>query len=172
MTVTADARGLQDDIVRLRHRLHQEPEIGLDLPRTQEKVLEALDGLPVQEATGVDYSSRVDGAMHACGHDLHTAMLAGAATLLAERRHQLAGDVVLMFQPGEEGCDDAGVMIREGVLDAAGKRPDAASGTHVMAGLEPNARFFTKPDILTSASDGLFVTVHGAGGHGSTPLTC
>lgn len=228
MTVTADARELQDEIVRLRHRLHQEPEIGLDLPRTQEKVLEALDGLPfeitlgqdttsvtavlrgtagldqsaagnddaaaaasagssaaadrpvvllrgdmdglpVQEATRVDYSSRIDGAMHACGHDLHTAMLAGAATLLAERRHQLAGDVVLMFQPGEEGCDGAGVMIREGVLDAAGKRPDAAFGMHVMAGLEPNARFFTKPDILMSASDGLFVTVHGAGGHGSAP---
>lgn len=228
MTATADARELQDEIVRMRHRLHQEPEIGLDLPRTQEKVLEALDGLPfeislgqdttsvtavlrgtagldqhaarnddaaaagatgsaaaadrpvvllrgdmdglpVQEATGVDYSSRIDGAMHACGHDLHTAMLAGAATLLAERRHQLAGDVVLMFQPGEEGCDGAGVMIREGVLDAAGKRPDAAFGMHVMAGLEPNARFFTKPDILMSASDGLFVTVHGAGGHGSAP---
>ncbi|MCW2134619.1 hippurate hydrolase [Arthrobacter sp. VKM Ac-2550] len=227
MTVIADARELQDEIVRLRHRLHQEPEIGLDLPRTQEKVLEALhglpfeitlgqdttsvtavlrgtagldqpaarnddaaaagagssasgerpvvllrgdmDGLPVQETTGVDYSSRIDGAMHACGHDLHTAMLAGAATLLAERRHQLAGDVVLMFQPGEEGCDGAGVMIREGVLDAAGKRPDAAFGMHVMAGLEPNARFFTKPDILMSASDGLFVTVHGAGGHGSAP---
>ncbi|HEX2245966.1 MAG TPA: M20 family metallopeptidase [Arthrobacter sp.] len=227
MTVTADAHELQDEIVRLRHRLHQEPEIGLDLPRTQEKVLEALDGLPfeitlgqdttsvtavlrgtagldqstsrnndaaaayaggsaaadrpvvllrgdmdglpVQEATGVEYSSRIDGAMHACGHDLHTAMLAGAATLLAERRHQLAGDVVLMFQPGEEGFDGAGVMIREGVLDAAGKRPDAAFGLHVMSGLEPNARFFTKPDILMSASDGLFVTVHGAGGHGSAP---
>ncbi|MCG2620719.1 M20 family metallopeptidase [Arthrobacter sp. I2-34] len=210
MTVIADAHELQDDIVRLRHRLHQEPEIGLVLPRTQEKVLEALDGLPyeiilgrettsvtavlrgtaagnaadrpvvllrgdmdglpVQEATGVPYSSRIDGAMHdACGHDLHTAMLAGAATLLAERRHQLAGDVVLMFQPGEEGCDGAGVMLREGVLQAAGRRPDAAYALHVMSGLEPNARFFTKPDILMSASDGLFVTVHGAGGHGSAP---
>ena len=66
-----------------------------------------MDGLPVQEKTGVDFTSRIDGAMHACGHDLHTSMLAGAATLLAERRHQLAGDVVLMFQPGEEGFDGA-----------------------------------------------------------------
>ena len=61
-----------------------------------------MDGLPVQEKTGVDYTSTIDGAMHACGHDLHTSMLLGAATLLAERRHRLAGDVVLMFQPGEE----------------------------------------------------------------------
>ncbi|MET4538408.1 amidohydrolase [Arthrobacter bambusae] len=216
MTVIADAHELKDDIVRLRHRLHQEPEIGLHLPRTQEKVLEALDGLPyeitlgqdttsitavlrgtasdakvrpeiygagrpvvllrgdmdglpVQEATGVDYSSRIDGAMHACGHDLHTAMLTGAATLLAERRHQLAGDVVLMFQPGEEGFDGAGVMLREGVLDAAGRRPDAAYGLHVMSSMEPNGRLFTKPGILLSASDGLVVTVLGAGGHGSAP---
>lgn len=215
MTVIADAYQLKDEIVRLRHSLHQEPEIGLTLPRTQEKVLEALDGLPyeitlgqdttsvtavlrgtgtaegsktgsaaprpvvllradmdglpIQEATGVDYSSRIDGAMHACGHDLHTAMLAGAATLLAERSHQLAGDVILMFQPGEEGFDGAGVMLREGVLDAAGRRPDAAYGLHVQSAAEPHGRFFTKPGVLLSASDGLVVTVHGAGGHGSAP---
>ena len=127
MPITADAREMQTDLARLRHELHREPEIGLALPRTQEKVLKALDGLPyeitlgqettsvtavlrgrgrgteggsrpvgaaardmdglpVQEKTGVDYTSRIDGAMHACGHDLHTSMLAGAATLLAERR--------------------------------------------------------------------------------------
>jgi amidohydrolase len=211
MTAIADAYQLKDEVVRLRHRLHQEPEIGLNLPRTQEKVLEALDGLPyeitlgqdttsvtavlrgtapvsgsaaprpvvllradmdglpVQEATGVDYSSRIDGAMHACGHDLHTAMLAGAATVLAERRHQLAGDVILMFQPGEEGFDGAGVMLREGVLDTVGRRPDAAYGLHVQSAVEPHGRFSTKPGVLLSASDGLVVTLHGAGGHGSAP---
>lgn len=214
MPIAADAREMQGDIARLRHDLHREPEIGLHLPRTQEKVLQALDGLPyeitlgkdttsvtavlrggatggaanvtpgsapavllradmdglpVQEKTGVDYTSTVDGAMHACGHDLHTSMLAGAATLLAERRHRLAGDVVLMFQPGEEGFDGASYMIREGVLDASGRRVDAAYGMHVFSSLEPHGTFCTKPGVMLSASDGLVVTVLGAGGHGSTP---
>jgi len=208
--ITADAREMQGDLARFRHELHREPEIGLTLPRTQEKVLKALDGLgyeitlgrdttsvtavlrgrasgtgagtrpavllradmdglPVQEKTGVDYTSRIDGAMHACGHDLHTSMLAGAATLLAERRHRLAGDVVLMFQPGEEGFDGASHMIREGVLDAAGRRVDAAYGMHVFSALEPHGTFCTKPGVMLSSSDGLVVTVLGAGGHGSAP---
>ncbi|NWL33309.1 M20 metallopeptidase family protein [Paenarthrobacter nitroguajacolicus] len=211
MTIAADAKELQEDIVRLRHDLHREPEIGLQLPRTQEKVLQALDGLPyeitlgkettsvtavlrggaahasaekpvvllradmdglpVQETTGVDYTSRVDGAMHACGHDLHTSMLAGAATLLAERRDQLAGDVILMFQPGEEGFDGASYMIKEGVLDAAGRRADTAYGMHVFSSLEPHGQFVTKPGVMLSSSDGLVVTVLGAGGHGSAPYS-
>lgn len=205
-----DARALSGDVMDLRHRLHQEPEIGLDLPRTQEKVLAALDGLgyeisigkdttsvtavlrgsgytgneaqrptvllrgdmdalPVQEQTGLDYSSRINGAMHACGHDLHTSMLVGAAHLLADRRHQLAGDVVLMFQPGEEGFDGASVMIREGVLDAAGRRADAAYGLHVMSSLADGGTFLSRPGTAMSSSDGLVVTVQGAGGHGSAP---
>src|SRR6478672_1981779 len=209
MPITEDAKDLQDDLVRLRHDLHRQPEIGLHLPRTQEKVLKALDGLPfevtlgkettsvtavlrggnpgagaqrpavllradmdglpVQEKTGVDFTSQADGAMHACGHDLHTSMLAGAATLLAEKRNQLQGDVVLMFQPGEEGCDGASYMLREGVLDAAGPRVQAAYGMHVFSSLEPHGTFCTKPGVMLSASDGLEVTVLGAGGHGSAP---
>jgi hippurate hydrolase len=128
-----------------------------------------MDALPVQEKTGAEFTSRIDGAMHACGHDLHTAMLAGAATLLAERQHELAGDVVLMFQPGEEGFDGASHMIREGVLDAAGRRVDAAYGMHVFSSLEPYGTFCTRPGVMMSASDGLFVTILGAGGHGSAP---
>jgi hippurate hydrolase len=209
MTVLSDARELARDITDLRHRLHQEPEIGLQLPRTQEKVLKALQGLPyeislgtdttsvtavlrgtgagasasrpvvllrgdmdalpVQERTGLEFSSRIDGAMHACGHDLHTSMLVGAATLLAHHRDQLAGDVVLMFQPGEEGYDGAGVMIREGVLDAAGRRANAAYGLHVVSAGAPNGQFASRAGTLMSASDSLTVTVHGAGGHGSAP---
>ena len=212
MPVIEDAKELQGDLTRLRHDLHRHPEIGLHLPRTQEKVLQALDGLPfeitlgkettsvtavlrggkaaagsdgahrpavllradmdglpVQEKTGVEFSSQADGAMHACGHDLHTSMLAGAATLLAEKQHLLQGDVVLMFQPGEEGCDGASYMIREGVLDAAGTRVQAAYGMHVFSSLEPHGTFCTKPGVMLSASDGLEVTVLGAGGHGSAP---
>lgn len=210
MGITDDARGLQDQLIQWRHAFHQAPEIGLELPRTQEKVLAALDGLglevstgtdttsvtavlrgtadaagagdrpavllradmdalPVQERTGVGYTSRIDGAMHACGHDLHTAMLLGAATLLADGRHRIAGDVVFMFQPGEEGYDGASVMVREGVLDAAGRRVDAAFGMHVFSSLEPHGRFVTRPGVMMSASDGLFVRVLGAGGHGSAP---
>jgi amidohydrolase len=199
-----DAEALTPELVDLRHRLHQHPEVGLDLPVTQRTVLEALDGLglevstgtalssvtavlrgagsgpavllrgdmdalPVTEATGLDYASRVDGAMHACGHDLHTAMLVGAARLLAAQRDALAGDVVFMFQPGEEGWDGAGHMIAEGVLDAAGRRVDSAYGMHVMSARIPHGVFTTRPGPMLAASDGLFVTVRGAGGHGSAP---
>jgi hippurate hydrolase len=208
-----DARELAHDMTLLRHRLHRRPEIGLELPRTQEAVLDALDGLPleistgtscssvtavlrgtasaartrpgeqspavllrgdmdalpVQEATGVEFSSSVDGVMHACGHDLHTAMLAGAARLLSAHRDQLSGDVVFMFQPGEEGWDGAGRMLAEGVLDAAGPRVSRAFGIHVIAGKLARGQFTTRPGTLMASSDALRVTVHGTGGHGSSP---
>jgi len=128
-----------------------------------------MDALPVQEETGLDFSSEIDGAMHACGHDLHTAMLVGAARLLSAHRDALAGDVVFMFQPGEEGWDGAGYMLREGVLDAAGSRVTSAYGMHVMAAMSPRGQFTTRAGTLMSASDELRVTVRGAGGHGSAP---
>jgi amidohydrolase len=199
-----DAAALQPDLADLRHRLHRVPEVGLQLPRTQELVLAELDGLglevslgreltsvtavlrggrpgpavllrgdmdalPVQEQTGLPWASEHDGAMHACGHDLHTAMLVGAARVLAGRREELAGDVVLMFQPGEEGFDGAGRMLDEGVLDAAGRRVSSAYGMHVMSARIPRAAFTTRPGTLMAASDGLRVTVRGEGGHGSAP---
>ncbi|MCZ2821013.1 M20 family metallopeptidase [Modestobacter sp. VKM Ac-2977] len=199
-----DARAMQDELVQLRHALHRRPEVGLQLPRTQETVLTALDGLglelstgtaltsvtavlrggrpgpavllrgdmdalPVQEQTGVEFTSQVDGTMHACGHDLHTAMLVGAARLLSAHRESLAGDVVLMFQPGEEGWDGAGYMLREGVLDAAGSRVTSAYGMHVMSAMSPRGEFTTRPGTLMAASDELRVTVRGSGGHGSAP---
>jgi amidohydrolase len=128
-----------------------------------------MDALPVQEATGEEFASTIDGAMHACGHDLHTAMLVGAARLLSAHRDALAGDVVFMFQPGEEGWDGAGRMLAEGVLDAAGARVQRAYGVHVMAGKLPRHQFTTRPGTLMAASDELKVTVRGAGGHGSAP---
>ena len=200
-----DARAVHDDVVALRHALHRHPEVGLDLPVTQDLVLQALDGLPlevttgkglssvtavlrggrpggpavllrgdmdalpVQEETGLEFASRVDGAMHACGHDLHTAMLVGAAQVLSAQRDDLPGDVVFMFQPGEEGWDGAGLMIEEGVLDAAGTRVSSAYGMHVMSSQIPRDTFTTRPGTMMAASDAMYVTVHGSGGHGSMP---
>ncbi|MEU8786223.1 M20 family metallopeptidase [Streptomyces sp. NPDC048637] len=128
-----------------------------------------MDALPVQERTGVDFASRIDGVMHACGHDLHTAMLVGAARILAERRADLAGDVVFMFQPGEEGWDGARLMIEEGVLDAAGPRVTAAYALHVMSARLPRGEFATRPGTVLSACSELTVEVQGHGGHGSVP---
>jgi hippurate hydrolase len=107
--------------------------------------------------------------MHACGHDLHTAGLVGAARLLCQRAAELPGDVVFMFQPGEEGYDGAHHMIDEGVLEAAGRPAAAAYGLHVSSSKIRAGVFTGRPGPLMAASAGLTVRVVGAGGHGSTP---
>jgi hippurate hydrolase len=206
-SIRDDARALQDDLVQLRRTLHAVPETGLVLPRTQEHVLAALQGLPLEVSTGTATTSVVavlrggartdtvprtvllrgdmdalpvveetgaefastNGAMHACGHDLHTTALVGAARLLAQHRDRLAGDVVFMFQPGEEGHDGAAVMLDEGVLDAAGHRVDHAFALHVFSNLMPKGTFISRPGPILAASHALRVTVRGAGGHGSAP---
>jgi amidohydrolase len=199
-----DAAAIAADLIELRRSIHAEPEIGLDLPQTQRKVLEALGGLPVDisvgdglssvtavlrgarpgpavllradmdalpvtEQSGVEYAARLPGVMHACGHDLHTAMLAGAARLLAARQDELAGTVIFMFQPGEEGSGGARLMIEQGVLDAAGARPVAAYALHVASGLLPLGLVASRAGTLMAAADTLHITVHGRGGHGSQP---
>ena len=128
-----------------------------------------MDALPVTEAADIDFRSDVVGAMHACGHDLHTTMLVGAARALTARRAELPGDVLFMFQPGEEGFDGAGVMIAEGVLVAAGRRPDAAWALHVMSSLAPRGTVAGRGGPMMASSNELHVTVRGAGGHGSAP---
>ena len=125
-----------------------------------------MDALPIEERTDEPFRS-TNGNMHACGHDLHTAGLVGAAKLLHTHREALAGDVVFMFQPGEEGFNGASVMIREGVLDAAGTRAIAAFGAHVHMG--PSGVVATKPGTLQAGSNVLHITLHGRGGHGSQP---
>lgn len=125
-----------------------------------------MDALSVEELTDEPFRSD-NGSMHACGHDLHTAGLVGAAQLLCAYRDELDGDVVFMFQPGEEGFNGASVMIREGVLDAAGVRVSAAYGVHVL--VAENGLVATKPGTLQAGSNVLTVTVHGEGGHGSQP---
>src|SRR5690606_31572621 len=113
-------------------------------------------------------ASEVDGTMHACGHDTHTAMLAGAARVLADRRDELAGRVVFMFQPGEEGFHGARYMIEEGLLDRNGPagRPDAAFALHISATL-PSGEIHARPGPLMAAADTVRVTVNGRGGHAS-----
>src|ERR687895_13300 len=204
MTLLTDAADLHDDLVALRHDLHREPEVGLDLPRTQEKILAALDGLPIEvttgtalssvtgvlrgggmgppvllradmdalpvsERSGVSYASQVAGRMHACGHDLHVAMLVGAARLLAPGGAQLPGEVVLMSQPGEEGRRGAAYMIEEGVLDAAGSRPAAAYALHVASAQLPTGWFATRSGPVLGGADVFEVIVRGVGGHASQP---
>jgi amidohydrolase len=127
-----------------------------------------MDALPVTEQTGLEFAAPTQ-VMHACGHDLHSSMLVGAARLLCGRRDALAGDVVFMFQPGEEGHGGARMMIEEGVLKSAGRRPDAAFALHVVSAMLPLGTVGTRPGPLMAAVDVLRVTVHGAGGHGSMP---
>ena len=202
----AEAQEIQDELATLRRRFHQEPEIGLDLPKTQAKILAALDGLglevttgksltsvtavlrgaksdktvllradmdalPVTELADLPYKSQIDGAMHACGHDLHVSMLIGAAKLLVKNKSQLNGDVVFMFQPGEEGFDGAGHMIKEGVLTASGRKADATYGIHVSSSSTPTGAFTTKGGTMMASADEIHVTVLGMGGHGSQPHT-
>jgi hippurate hydrolase len=128
-----------------------------------------MDALPVTELTGLDYASEIDGAMHACGHDMHVAILIGAAKLLCRARDDLPGSVIFMFQPGEEGPGGAQPMLDEGVLDAAGGEVVAAYALHVMPALDPHGRFTSRRGTMYAAADTLNVTVRGRGGHGSAP---
>jgi hippurate hydrolase len=128
-----------------------------------------MDALPVTEEVDVEYASQRPGMMHACGHDLHVAGLVGAARILNELRDELVGDVVLMFQPAEEGPGGAEPMIREGLLEAAGRRVDAAYAVHVYSADHPFGTWFGRPGTLMAAADEVSVVVHGIGGHGSAP---
>jgi hippurate hydrolase len=131
-----------------------------------------MDALPVQEDTGLDFASGVTGHMHACGHDTHVAMLLSAARLLQERRAELPGRVVLMFQPGEEGLGGALTMLGEGLLDAAvdagGERPSAALAVHISARYETGT-VHCRPGPEMAATDTIRITVRGRGGHASEP---
>jgi amidohydrolase len=129
-----------------------------------------MDALPLTELSGEAFTSELPGVMHACGHDLHVAALVGAAQLLATADGELAGDVIFMFQPGEEGFDGAARMIDAGVLAAAGRPVDAAYGIHVRSSQTPRGRFAGKDGPLMAASDTIDVRVVGSGGHGSMPF--
>ena len=126
-----------------------------------------MDALPVVEETGLEYAAE-NGNMHACGHDLHTAGLIGAARLLSAHRDELHGNVIFMFQPGEEGLGGAGYMLREGLLEATGDKPIAAYALHVWS-QAPKGTFQLRPGTIMASSNQLHITVRGKGGHGSMP---
>lgn len=203
----AEARDLEGEIVALRRAIHAEPELGLDTPKTRDKVRAALanlplewvegpsttglvatlkggagegrcvllrgdmDALPMDEETGLEFASIVPGTMHSCGHDTHTAMLAGAVRLLCARRDSLKGEVRFMFQPGEEGFHGAKFMLEDGLLGGEGTGralPEAAFALHVM----PNARHGLvagRPGALLASADQFDVVVEGRGGHAAMP---
>jgi amidohydrolase len=127
-----------------------------------------MDALPLQEDSGLSFSSEVAGSMHACGHDTHTAMLVSAARLLHSRRDALAGKVVFMFQPGEEGHHGARHMLEEGVLEAAGQPVERALALHVTS-TAPSGLVCTRPGTIMAAADSFLVRVTGRGGHGALP---
>ena len=126
-----------------------------------------MDALKVEEETGLEYAS-TNGFMHACGHDLHMAGAIGAAQILASHKDELNGDVLIWFQPGEEGHHGADVMIEEGMLELTGSRPVAAYGLHVFTSL-PLGAIACKPGALMASAGDLHVTFDGSGGHGSMP---
>ncbi len=130
-----------------------------------------MDALPLHERTGLAFASEIDGVMHACGHDTHVAMLLGAARVLHERRESLAGRVLLMFQPGEEGFHGARLMLDDGLLEdgphgAAGV--DRAIALHITT-MYPAGTLALRPGPLLASSDAIKATIHGRGGHASAP---
>ena len=191
----------RDELVALRRAIHSEPELGLDCPRTRDKLEAALsdlpltlrrsertsgfiavlegarpgravllrgdmDALPIHEATGLDFTSREAGKMHACGHDSHSAMLAAAARILCAKRDEIAGRILFMFQPGEEGYHGAKVMLEEGLL--GDPLPDAAFALHIWPTL-PHGSVACRAGAMLASTDTLKARIVGRGGHAAMP---
>ena len=201
----AQAKTLLDETIQLRRKIHRQPELGLQLPKTQAAVLEAIDGLPLEittgksttsvvavlkgakpgptillrgdmdalpmpEDTGLPFASEVPGRMHACGHDSHVAMLVGAARVLSRHRDAMAGNVLFMFQPGEEGYHGAKYMIDEGLLDGP-YAPTGAFAIHITERGETGG-ISVRPGPAMASGDTIQITVTGQGGHASAPHMC
>ena len=200
--LVAEANQYMDVVQGIRRDLHQIPEFGLELPKSQARILESIhglgeitlgknlnsiallikgghpgptvllradmDALAVQEDTSEPFAS-TNGYMHACGHDLHMAIGIGAAHLIATHKDELHGDVVVWFQPGEEGHDGAGVMLAENSHMISGSKPIVSYGIHVFSAMLPNRVFASRPGTMMASAGDLIVKVHGAGGHGSSP---
>jgi len=202
--ILEEAKELQDELVSYRRHLHENPEIGMDIPETAAFVKEKLeemgyeaqyvsntgvtalaggkkpgkvillradmDALPIQEEAGVSFKS-CNNYMHACGHDLHTAMLLGAAKLLKNKEDELEGTVKFMFQPAEETLAGAKQMVQDGILE--NPNVDMAVMFHVMPGVPLPSGTILVPEsgTFTSSSDSFELVIKGKGGHGAMPET-
>lgn len=129
-----------------------------------------MDALPINEENDIPYRSKNEGVMHACGHDVHTTCLLGAAKILHETRSDWEGTVKLIFQPGEEkNPGGASLMIKDGALE--NPKPSAIFGLHVHPGLEVGKMSFRGGQVMASA-DEIYITVKGKGGHAAAPHLC
>lgn len=193
------AKGIEKELVDMRHDLHQNPELGFDLFRTSQKVKDFLkaegiefyevaqtgicaiirgngektialradmDALPLQDKKICDYSSKINGKMHACGHDAHTTILLGVAKILNGIRNELRGNVKLFFEPAEETTGGSPLMIKEGVL--TNPNVEAIIGLHVEEWLEAGT-VGLKRGIAYAASNPFTIKIIGKGGHGASP---
>ncbi len=125
-----------------------------------------MDALPINEENDVEYRSKNPGVMHACGHDAHVSMLLGAARVLAAKRDEIPGTVMLVFQPAEEGLGGAKAMIADGAL--GNPKPDAIFGLHIWQET-PAGVVEVRDTVAMVAGDGFKMTIKGKGGHGATP---
>lgn len=192
---------IEQEIIALRRKLHEHPELGFEEYETAKTVaayLESLgievqtgiaktgvvgilrgakpgpviamradmDALPIAEKTGVEYCSRVEGKMHACGHDSHTAILLGTAKVLSELKAELPGTIKFIFQPAEEGPGGAMPMIEEGVLE--NPHVDAIFGLHVWPEYR-TGEIGLSYGVQMASPDQFALKIKGKGGHGSAP---
>ncbi len=196
-SIFEDAKNIEDEIIAHRRYIHQNAETGFDTPKTKAYIISRLremgytpeecgksgvkaeigkgekcvllradtDALPIKEEAELPYRAKEN--MHACGHDMHTAMLLGAAKLLKKREKELNGKIVLMFQPAEEILEGAKDMIESGVLEGVQK----AMMLHVITGVEiPSGTVIvSSPGVSAPASDHFTVNIYGKGCHGSAP---
>ena len=192
------ARECGEELVRCRRRLHQMPELGMELPQTTAYVCQELevmgcrperlaggvtacigpeagpvfllrgdmDALGMAEESGLPFAAQGNRA-HTCGHDIHTAMLLGAARLLKAHEEALKGRVKLMFQPGEESLEGAAAMVEAGILESP--RVDAALALHVFPGPMHVGTIAWRKGPALASSDSFRITVTGKAGHGAIP---
>lgn len=203
MNFLDEAKGVEDDMIEVRRRVHQTPELAYHEFKTAKLVARRLrslgidvregvggtgvvgmlkgakrgkvvalradmDALPVKEASDVEFKSKIDGVMHACGHDTHVAMLLGAAAILAKNKERLHGTVKFFFQPAEEqgGRGGAKPMIEDGAM--VNPKVDYVFGLHI-SNRVPSGAFGIRSGAAMAAPDSFTLRIVGKGGHGSAP---